>query len=125
MKIDVRLDCTFICISYNMIGEVVNIYHDELQTELIGKARLVKLISLGLPIILKSETEYESPTQKQLVYRFDRYQVEFVDSTIPNASSTYKVRVLHKIGPVANKEIDELDKLPKDSFLKVNGKEIY
>lgn len=108
-----------------MIGEVVNIYHDEFNTEFIGKARLVKLISRGLPIILPNELEYEIPTQKQLVYRFDRYKVEFVDNTIPNASKIYKVRVLHKIGPVANKEIDELDLLPKDKFLKVNGKEIY
>jgi hypothetical protein len=108
-----------------MIGEVIDIYHDEFNAEFLGKARLVKLISRGLPIILPSKTEYEVPTQKQLVYRFDRYQVEFVDETIPNASSTYKVRVLHKIGPVANKEVDELDKLPKDSFLRVNGKEIY
>lgn len=109
-----------------MIGEIVNIYHDEFNTDLIGEARLVKLISRGLPIILPSDSKYEIATDKQLVYRFDKYIVEFIDSSIiTNESKIYPVRILHKIGKTANKELPLDHNLQKDSFLKVNGKEIY
>lgn len=109
-----------------MIGKIVTLYWDEFNTEIIGKAKLLKLISKGLPIILPSDTDYESPTDKQLVYRFDKYKVQFVDGYKDlTASGIYKVRILHNIGKVANKEEFEFKNLPKDSFLTVNGKEIF
>ena len=109
-----------------MIGEVIDIYHDEFNTELIGQARLIKLVSRGLPVILPSESTYEIATDKQLVYRFDKYVVEFIDESIKtNESKIYPVRILHKIGKTANKELPFGHNLQKDSFLKVNGKEIY
>lgn len=109
-----------------MIGEVIDLYHDEFNSEFMGKARLIKLVSRGLPIILPNDSEYESATDKQLVYRFDKYIVDFIDGTShTNASKTYPVRILHTIGKSANKEVNPLDGLPKDSFLRVNGKEIY
>lgn len=101
---------------------VVTIYGNEDCSEIIGKARLIKLVKKGLPVIL--DGSYSE--RRQPIYRFDKYKVEFVDGTIPNSSSEYYVRVLHRIGRAIKETAPEEYKiLEKDKFLKINGKQIY
>ncbi len=100
---------------------ITTVFNDEQCSEIIGQAKLIKLIKKGLPVILDGS----STERKQIVYRFDKYKVEFVDGTISNASGEYYVRVVDSIGRFSNKDKEEIPYLEKDKFLKVNGKEIY
>ena len=100
------------------IGDEVPIYENwETQDKIIGTARLVQLVRHGRSFIL--EDTY--PESDQIVYNYDEYRVEdnMLDSWIE------RIRFIDSIGITnsADDEDYEVDdpKLPKDSFITING----
>ncbi len=111
-------------------GQVVNIYFaPQTNSELIGTAKLLEYISTGLPFVL-TEAESES---RQITYSTEKWRVKFL-STTPLFKDSFniqeiapaKIRYIYSKGIAPQSSRDSsLDTLPKDKFLKVNGKEIY
>ena len=106
----------------------IQIYQDwENSKDLIGKAKLLRLISKGLPYIID---DAKTPINDQLVFRADTWLVKFIDSSnkqfITDKEYTMKVRMLHSIGPTNSLEpVEDLPNPLVDKFLVFNGIEIY
>lgn len=108
------------------VGDIVPIYKDwENEQELLGTAELVELHRQGRSFIL--EDTY--PEADQIVYNYQEWLVEWPMPEKFMKRSYEKIRYVDTIG-IANSSDDEdydtdLDKLPKDSFLKWQGVEIF
>lgn len=107
-------------------GDIVTICDDyEHNSKVLGTAKLVKLISLGRSFIL--EDMY--PEDTQLVYNYQEWLVEWLTPEKFIKRSKHKIRYLDTIG-IANStedtpKDDELELLMKDTFIKINGIEVY
>lgn len=116
-------------------NDIVMIYKNwELQKDPLGTARLVQHKNKGRTFIL----EDTSPEDKQVVYNYEEWFIEPLETSVEEVfeghSNTllpgvYKIRYIDTIG-IANSSDDEdweleFSKLPVDSFLTINGIEIY
>jgi len=107
-------------------GDIITIYDDyEHNSKVLGTAKLIKLINLGRSFIL--EDMY--PEDTQLVYNYQEWLVEWPMPKGHTKRSKHKIRYLDTIG-IANSaednpKDDELELLPKDTFIKINGIEVY
>lgn len=98
-------------------GSIIEVYVDH-QTcrEIEGMGRLLKFISHGLPFILEETRRH----QDQIVFS---YQVWLVDM---NGFRTHrKIRYVKGIGNYSSMSEEPHEKLPKDSFLSVNNKQVF
>lgn len=114
------------------VGDIIPIYKDwENEQELLGTAKLVRFHRQGRSFIL--EDTY--PEVDQIVYNYQEWEVSWTkpsnypDNCNYSKFTTEKIRYVDTIG-IANSSDDEdydaeLDKLPKDSFLKWQGVEIF
>lgn len=118
-------------------GDIIPVYANwETQDEQIGTAKLLKYIRQGRSFIL--EDTY--PEADQIVYNYQEWIVETKDKipqlkyplhSYDHSHRTHgiKIRYIDTIGLSNSADDEESEdedpRLPKDSFLSVNGKEIF
>lgn len=101
-------------------GDTLMIY-DDWENELLplGTATLIEQVSVGRSFILSEIM----PESSQIVYNYETWLVD-----LNGTKQKRKIRFVDTIGIAnsADDEInDEIDKLFKDSFLEINGIQIY
>jgi hypothetical protein len=98
-------------------GSSIEIFTDYQTCERFeGMGRLLKLVSNGLPFILE-EVRHSA---EQIVYC---YQLWLVD--INGFRTHRKIRYVQGVGELASLSLERAGQLPKDSFIKVNNKEVF
>jgi len=110
-------------------GDEIPIYKDwESQDEIIGTAKLVRFIRHGRSFIL--EDTY--PEQDQIVYNYDEWRVELPCAALNQVGKkiSLKIRFIDTIGLSNSADDEDYDpeqdpRLPKDSFLTINGISCY
>jgi hypothetical protein len=105
-------------------GDIVPIYNNwELQDKITGTAKLVSFIRHGRSFIL--EDTY--PESDQIVYNYEEWAVEWPPKYLLKDRITFeKIRFVDTIGIANSTDDEDYDpesdpKLPKDSFITVNG----
>lgn len=105
-------------------NSIVDIYSDyQTQTIKIGTGFLKKKVAKGKTFILDEMAQHE-----QVVYGYDKWIINFIeceDHVIK--TKPYPVRYIHSIGKILTEPepTHPVANLPIDSFIKVNGIEIY
>ncbi len=110
-------------------GDIINVYQDyqNENSKLIGTAKLIRFRKLGRSFIL----EDTMPELEQVVYNYQEWYIEWenlIDKSYKHQKHA-KVKYLDTVG-LSNSIEDEMpiyeyEKLMPDSFLTVNGIEIY
>ena len=116
---------------------IVELFHDwEANKDLVGDGWLVEKVSDGLPFILSDiyDENRPIPINKQEVYTYERWRVKmktvlkkYQDRYEEGKIYKFNIRQQYATGISGSKqEQDRLDEeLQRDSFITVNGKEIY
>lgn len=105
-------------------NNIVDVFLDyQTETQWIGIGTLRKRLKKGLPFILE-----DKQTDEQVIYTYEVWYIDFIDHEEGVITTKpYPIRYIKSIGKVSAVEdkppIKEL--LPIDSFIKVNGIEIF
>ena len=105
-------------------NNIVTIYADyQTETKQIGVGKLRKRLKKGLPFILE-----DREVSEQIIYDYEVWYIDFIehdDDVIP--TKPYPIRYIKTVGRESGAEKSEpkMDSLPIDTFIKVNGIEVF